>query len=565
MFSDSAAAHKSSSVLSDSPSPSDSARAHKSAHLASDSPAVHDSASSSNMLRGSLSDTASISDSARSYQSAVRTSDSPTTSDSTSLAEMLVTGSSDTAVFSDSARSYLSGASPSDSPALADSASYNNMLVQGLSDAASVSDSARSYKSGASPSDSPDLSDSTAGLGALASSYADAAAVSDSARVYKSGLAPQSLPALSDQLRWGSVRVAGAQDSPVSSDSARAYQSSATTEDAPVHYSSARAGKTTAIEHDAPRFSDASFIGRPPEVAGDLPDVRDGVSFYVGDLFELDGEDLDADVGATDPALHDTIGSDIEPPDGGSGEPELPRRGSGSVGVATVSVHGASWDACSQDPHVLVVAGPDCGNVTVTISQQGGLSAARPTGDTGAPPDSCVWRAPVNPDVQEVQIRAIHGRTATSDERTLAMDSCSGWVPFTPFAVQAGPPAVSAPAVSEPNLAAPALEDSRAAVPDLTSQVTLEGSEVAAPKPDPLTDARNSPEISPSLVEEPATIRTVPPTGQPVLDVEPTGAPAAPAILPEREPGTLVWAVVAAALATVIGLVAFRSRRAARS
>ena len=310
---------------------------------------------------------------------------------------------------------------------------------------------------------------------------------------------------------------------------------------------------------------DARAPDLPPDYPGldDLPPDYPGLDDLPPDYPGLD--DLPPDYPGLDDMSSDQASSGDEPLAGGSGAPEPPRRGSGSVGAVTVSVHGASWDMCSQDPHVLVVAGPDCGNVAVTISQQGGFFTARQTGATGAPPDSCVWRAPVNPDVQEVQIRAAHGRAATSDERTLVMDSCSGWAPFTPFAVRAGPPMQDSElAPAEPDLL-PASEDSRVVELDPKSQGTMEDSEAVAPTLAPLADAKNSPETLSSLVQEPATVRTVPPTEQPVLDVEPTGVSAAPAILPEREPDVLVWAIVAAALAIVIGLVVFRARRAARS
>ena len=562
--SDSARAYVSGVPASDSPAVSDSARAYVSGTAASDSPAVSDSASFAGMLVQSLADAASVSDSARSYVSGIAASDSPAVSDSAASSGMLVQSLADAASVSDSVRAYVSGAVASDSPPVSDSASFAGMLVQGVTDAPAAADSARAYRSGIVLSDSPAVADFASGRGAFSALLSDQAVVSGSARAYKSGTSASDAPAASDGVQWGSMRAASGSDSPGAHDSARAYKSSAQAEDVPAHASGARAGRTAAIVTDAPQVSDGAATGQPPAVAADRPALYDNVILYVegpepqggGKETMRPGGDGGGDGGMVDAGVNaggggrggSAGGSRGGSGAGGNNDAGPALGGSGNTGVATVAIHGVSWDRCSEDPHVLVVAGPGC-ELGVTLSEQGGLAAAEATGVPGAPPDSCVWRAPVSAEAREVSVRAVHAGTAISDTRTLSMDSCSGWAPFTPFAERAGIPVHAASETQDSVKEAP-VQEHKEEITELPPVQVPPASPAQPPAP-PASPPPATPPPRPGgadLTTEPGAADSILPAG-PEADRQEPGADA------------VLWAGAAAAGALAAGLaLAIRAR-----
>ena len=420
-------------LSSDTAVVSDSGRAYKSAASAGDAPALSDSARMQGMAVRVSSDTVVVGDSARGYKSGVDHSDTPSLADSVVVQGMAVRVSSDTATVHDSALAYKSGATASGSPVVSDSVAFTGMLLQGISDSPPLSDSARAYRSSIALSDSPAADDSASGSGAFSAQPSDGPQASDSARAYKSGAAPSVSLAVSDSAQWNNMHAASVSDSPNTGDSARTYKSAAATGDAPVHGSGARAGKTTTSVSDSPSVSDAAAAGHPPVTASDLPPVSDGAVFQI----ESDAG-LDLTSGSNGAGSGGGGGSSGGGEASSTGSAPTSRgeisRGGGAVGATTVAIHDVAWDRCSQDPHVLITAGPDCDNVTVTLSQQGGFTVAQITGVSGEPPGACTWRAPVSPQADEATIRAVHGRTTASDAKILAMEQCSGQMSFTAFA-----------------------------------------------------------------------------------------------------------------------------------
>ena len=563
VFSDSARSFKSSSVSSDSPALSDfaeragmmlvfstdssvfsdSARSFKSSSVSSDSPAFSDSASAVGMLAAGLSDSATVSDSARSFKSGFSPSDVAYLSDSAAAAGMQVRTSGDTAVFSDSARSSKSASSAYDSLAPSDSASYAGLFAQGTSDSAQFSDSVRQFRSAIVESDSPSLSDSAFRLGAASRSQSNSLAPSDSARAYKSALTASSAPFASDSARHGSMRAASDSDSPVLADSALARISSIAESDSPVLADSARAGASAMLLSDSPGVLDGAATGQHPKtLAGDAPSVSDGASHEASAARA-------ADAGAAT-----GWGGRQGGQQGPTGGPAL---GSGDTGTDLAVIHAVSYDRCSDEPYVEVVASPAARTV-VTIEQASTATVAHQAGQRAGAPDSAVWTAPILPDARSLQIRAAHhGDPVTDDRRSVDTGSCSGSVKFTPFDSLPGPAPPAPPPGPE---AQPA--ERRAGPPEVAPPAGPAGSATAPPA----EPARQAAELQPEQGREPAA------PAEPAQSEEPTAADltrepraGAPAEKPaeKAEPGSPpLWYAAAAAVAAAAVAVLAKRRRA---
>ena len=563
VFSDSARSFKSSSVSSDSPALSDfaeragmmlvfstdssvfsdSARSFKSSSVSSDSPAFSDSASAVGMLASGLSDSATVSDSARSFKSGFSPSDVAYLSDSAAAAGMQVRTSGDTAVFSDSARSSKSTSSAYDSLAPSDSASYAGLFAQGTSDSAQFSDSVRQFRSAIVESDSPSLSDSAFRLGAASRSQSNSLAPSDSARAYKSALTASSAPFASDSARHGSMRAASDSDSPVLADSALARISSIAESDSPVLADSARAGASAMLLSDSPGVLDGAATGQHPKtLAGDAPSVSDGASHEASAARA-------ADAGAAT-----GWGGRQGGQQGPTGGPAL---GSGDTGTDLAVIHAVSYDRCSDEPYVEVVASPAARTV-VTIEQASTATVAHQAGQRAGAPDSAVWTAPILPDARSLQIRAAHhGDPVTDDRRSVDTGSCSGSVKFTPFDSLPGPAPPAPPPGPE---AQPA--ERRAGPPEVAPPARPAGS-AAAPPAEP---ARQAAELQPEQGREPAAPAEPAQSEEPTaadLTREPRAGASAEKPAEKAEPGSPpLWYAAAAAVAAAAVAVLAKRRRA---
>ena len=352
----------------------------------------------------------------------------------------------------------------------------------------------------------------------LVAGSSDSAVMSDSARAYKSVLAASSLPVPSDSARWGSARAASDSSSPYLADSALARTSSVVLYDSPSHSDSARAGASARLLHDSPALIDGAATGSGAQInAGDVLSVSDSSAYGVSDLPAMDP-------GTAYPA------GDSSSSGGGAGRIGAPVGGSGSVGIKHAAIHAASYERCSDEPRVTVIASPP--EIAVTVEQSGTRIAAQPSGRAADAPNSSVWAAPLLPDAQRLHIQAVlhRGGPATGDYRHLDMDSCSGSVRYTEFGApvaeqsperdelsQADPPARLEPAAEPPARAAaelgvgaePALTPETKAAPPAPGPGETAGLEDAPifPMPEMRDLTREPPAEAPATArQEPAAL-----------------------------------------------------------